>query len=161
MDANIAIAQATGLRRVAADLDHVWDDFLQGTRTPDKEEFTGEEFAGCMLAAPVLRGLAAELALKAIASKVTGKHSKEHDLAKLFDGLDQSAQTAIEQQHKDVVARAVHGSVQSILTRHKDDFRDSRYVGESWQPGTNPTYAYGADLDIAIRALIAAFGKLP
>ena len=31
MDANIAIAQAKGLRRVAADLDRGWDDFLQGT----------------------------------------------------------------------------------------------------------------------------------
>ena len=37
MDANIAIAQAKGLRRVAADLDRAWDDFLNGTRTPDKE----------------------------------------------------------------------------------------------------------------------------
>ena len=49
------------LRRVAADLDRGWDDFLQGTRTPDNEEFAGEEFAGCMLAAPILRALAAEL----------------------------------------------------------------------------------------------------
>ena len=34
MDANIAIAQARGLRRVAADLDRVWDDYLKGDRTP-------------------------------------------------------------------------------------------------------------------------------
>ena len=63
---------------MAADLDHGWDDFLQGARTPDNEEFAGEELAeplrwrtstrripdneefageelaGCMLAAPIL-----------------------------------------------------------------------------------------------------------
>ena len=161
MDANITIAQAMGLRRVVADLDHVWDDYLQGTRTPDNEKFAGEEFVGCMLAAPILRALAAELALKAITSKMTGTHERGHDLLKLFDALDQSAQTAIEQQHKDGNAWIIHGSVRSILTSHKDDFVDSRYVGESWRPGTNPPYAYGADLDVALRALIAAFYELP
>ena len=57
MDANITIAQAMGLRRVVADLDHVWDDYLQGTRTPDNEKFAGEEFVGCMLAAPTCEPL--------------------------------------------------------------------------------------------------------
>ena len=45
MDANIAIAQARGLRRVAADLDRVWDDYLQGNRTADDEKFPAEDGA--------------------------------------------------------------------------------------------------------------------
>ena len=109
MDANIAIAQACGLRRVAADLDRVWDDYLQGNRTDDDEESSGEEFLGSMLAAPVVRALAAELALKAITIMTTGALKLGHDLLKLFDALDQKTQTAIEQQRKDVVERAVHG----------------------------------------------------
>ena len=157
MDANIAIAQAKGLRRVAADLGRGWDDFLHGTRTPDKEEFAGEEFAGCMLAAPILRALAAELALKAIASKMTGTHERGHDLLKLFDGLDQSVRDCIEQQDAAVRHVRTHGSVRSVLANHNDDFTGWRYLGESWQ-GKNP---YGDDLDAALRALIAAFHELP
>ena len=159
MDANIAIAQAMGLRRVAADLDCAWDDFLNGTRTPDKEEFAGEEFAGCMLAAPILRALAAELALKAIASKMTGTHERGHNLLELFDGLDQSARDCIEQQAVAVRHVRTHGSIQSVLSNHKCDFSGWRYLGEgeSWQ-GKNP---YGDDLDVALRALIAAFHELP
>ena len=157
MDANIAIAQATGLRRVAADLDRAWHDFVNGTRTPDKEEFAGEEFAGCMLAAPILRALAAELALKAISSKMTGTHEREHDLLKLFDGLDQSARDCIEQQAAAVRHVGTHGPIRSVLSNHKDDFTGWRYLGESWK-GKNP---YGDDLDVALRALIAAFHELP
>ena len=115
MDANIAIAQARGLRRVAADLDRVWDDYLKGDRTPadDNDAKFPAEFLGSMLAAPVVRALAAELALKAIAIKTTGDHKLGHDLLKLFDALDQKTQMAIEQKRKGVVERVVHGSVRS------------------------------------------------
>ena len=158
MDANVAIAQAMGLRRVAADLDR---DGAQMTRNPDDEKFRGEKFIGCLLAAPVLRALAAELALKAISIKTTGAHKRGHDLLKLFDALDQKTQAAIE-KHKGVIERFVHGSVRSILGKHRDDFTDSRYIGESWRPGVNPpTYAYGGDLDVALQALIATFNELP
>ena len=98
MDANIAIAQAMGLRRVAAELGHGWDDFLQSTRTATNEEFAGEEFAGSMFTAPTLRAFAAEVALKAIAIKGTGTCRRMHDLLQLFDELDQSARGCIEQQ---------------------------------------------------------------
>ena len=150
MDANVAIAQAMGLRRVAAELDRTYDAFLKGThqQNTDKEEFAGEEFAGCMLAAPILRALAAELALKAIASKVTGTHERGHDLLKLFDGLDQSTRDCIEQQD---------ASVRSSFAEHRTDFIEWRYLGESWQ-GVN---TYARDLDVALRALIAAFNELP
>ena len=159
MDANIAIAQTLGLRRVAADLDRTWAAFLKGDRTQgDNEElFAGEEFAGCMLAAPILRALAAELALKAIASKMTGAHERGHDLLKLFDGLKQSARDCIERQDASVRHVRTHGSVRSILASHKDDFTAWRYLGERWQ-GMNP---YGDDLDVALSALIAAFNELP
>lgn len=49
-----------------------------------------------MLAASVVRALAAELALKAIAIKTTGDRERGHDLLKLFDALDQKTQRAIE-----------------------------------------------------------------
>ena len=122
MRMEIAIAQARGLRRVAADLDRVWDDYLKGNRTPTHEKFPAEEFLGSMLAAPVVRALAAELALKAVAIKTTGAHKRGHDLLQLFDALDQKTQTTIEQQRKGVVERVVHGSVRSILAQHKGDF---------------------------------------
>ena len=150
MDANIAIAQAAGLRRVAADLDRNYDEFLKGARTQDNEEFPGEEFAGCMLATPVLRALGAELALKAIASKMTGSHARGHDLLKLFDGLGQDARDRIEQQ--DASARGRLGS-------HKDDFIDYRYLGETWQKGMNP-YRDNLEFDATLRALITAFNEL-
>lgn len=78
----IAIAQATGMRRAADDLARAWsiDIGLQapGLFTSDedaaKEKFPGEKFLGNMLAAPVLHALAAELALKAIAIKTSGTH---------------------------------------------------------------------------------------
>ena len=160
MRMEIAIAQARGLRRVAADLDRVWDDYLKGNRTPTHEEFPAEEFLGSMLAAPVVRALAAELALKAVAIKTTGAHKRGHDLLQLFDALDQKTQTTIEQQRKGVVERVVHGSVRSILAQHKGDFTASRYVGEM-PPGSKPTFAYGADLDVALQDLIAVFEELP
>ena len=163
MDANIAIAQARGLRRVAADLDRVRDDYLKGDRTPaddDDARFPAEEFLGSMLAAPVVRALAAELALKAIAIKTTGDHEWGHNLLKLFDALDQETQLTIEQKREDVVERVVHGSVRSILAKHKDDFTDSRYVG-AMAPGSKPTFAYGVDLDVALQDLIAVFEELP
>ena len=163
MDANIAIAQARGLRRVASDLDRVWDDYLKGNRTPADDEnakFFAEEFLGCMLAAPVVRALAAELALKAIAIKTTGDHQRGHDLRKLFDALDQNTQRAIEQKRKGEIERVVHGSVRSILGKHKDDFTASRYVGEM-PPGSKATFAYGVDLDVALLDLIAVFEELP
>ena len=162
MDANVAIAQACGLRRVAADLDRVWHSYLEGNRTSaddDNALFPNEEFLGSMLAAPVVRALAAELALKAIAIKTTGAHKKGHDLLKLFDALDQKTQTAIEQERKGVVERAAHGSVRSILEKHKDDFTASRYVGEM-PPGSKPTFAFGDDLDVALQDLIAVFKEL-
>lgn len=163
MDANIAIAQARGLRRVAADLDRVWDDYLKGNRTAaddNDEKFPDEEFLGSMLAAPVVRALAAELALKAIIIKTTGDDKWGHDLLKLFDALDQKTQRAIEQKRKGVTERVVHGSVRSILAKHKDDFTASRYVGEM-PPGSKPTFAYGVDLDVALQDLIAVFDELP
>ena len=160
MRMEIAIAQARGLRRVAADLDRVWDDYLKGNRTPADEKFPAEEFLGSMVAAPVVRALAAELALKAVAIKTTGAHKWGHDLLKLFDALDQKTQTAIEQQRKGVVERVVHGSVRSILAKHKDDFTASRYVGEM-PDGSKPTFAYGVDLDVALQDLIAVFEELP
>ncbi len=162
-DANIAIAQARGLRRVAADLDRVWDAYLKGNRTAADDndaKFPDEEFLGSMLAAPVVRALAAELALKAIAAKTTGEHESEHDLLKLFDALDQKTQRAIEQKRKGVIERVVHGPVRSILAKHKDDFTASRYVGEM-PPGSKLTFAYGVDLDVALQDLIAVFDELP
>ena len=156
MKAHIAAVQAAGLRRVAADLDRVWVDCLEGDQRHD--DVPAEKFLGSMLGAPVLRALAAELALKAIAIKTTGRHKRGHNLLKLFDALDQNTQTAIEQQRKGVVERVVHGSVRSILEKHKDDFTASRYVGEI-APGSKPTFAYGVDLDVALQDLIAVLGK--
>ena len=164
MDANIAIAQARGLRRVAADLDRVWDDYLKGNRTPADDNdaiFPAEEFLGSMLAAPVVRALAAELALKAVAIKTTGTHKLGHDLLKLFDALDQKTQTAIEQERKGVIERAVHGSVRSILAKHKDDFTASRYVGEMPAGWLCPARPSGTASSIASRVRRRLSGSSP
>ena len=59
-----------------------------------------------------------------------------------------------------MVERVVHGSVRSILAKHKGDFTASRYVGEM-PPGSKPTFAYGVDLDVALQDMIAVFEELP
>lgn len=167
MDTNTTIAQVMGLRRVAADLDRGWGDFLQGARNPDNEEFAGEEFAGCMLAPPILRAFAAELALRAMAVKTAAprtrrkQSSPRHDLLDLFDALDQSTRARIEQQFASTQPSWTSESVRSILEGHKDDFNAWRYLGQRYHPGMVKQYVYGGDLDAALRALIAAFRELP
>ena len=164
MDTKITIAQAVGLRRVAADLDRTWGTYMEGKTQGDNELFPGEEFVGCMLAAPILRAFAAEMALKAIAIKTAGARMRRkrptrgrHNLLELFDALDQSTRDCIDQQARQYDAYRTHGSVRSVLASHKDDFNDFRFLGESWR-GKNP---YGDDLDVALCALIAAFHELP
>ena len=156
MRMEIAITQAAGLRRVAADLDRVWVGHLKGG-----DRTTPDEFLGSMLAAPVLRALAAELALKAVAIKTTGAHKRGHDLLKLFDALDQKTQTAIGA----AAARAWSSGLcmglcgpSSPSTKATSPLR--RYVGEM-PPGSKPTFAYGDDLDVALQDLIAVFEELP
>ena len=109
-----------------------------------------------MFAASILRAFAAEVALKAIAIKATGTCSRVHDLLQLFDELDQNARACIEQQGAPL-REYRWDSMRSILADHKGDFMNWRYyVGE--QQGMNPC---GDDMDVALRALIAAFHELP
>ena len=81
-----------------------------------------------MLAGPILRALAAELALKAIASKTTGSYPRGLDLLKLFDGLERSARDSIDQQDAATQHVLTYGSVPSILAKHKNDFIDFRCI---------------------------------
>ena len=130
---------------------------MRGAPAATNELFTGEGLAGWLLAAPILRALAAELVLKAIAAKTTGAYQRGHDLLKLFDQLDQSAIGSIERRHRTSSHVPTLGSVRSILASHRDDFVDFRYLGERWK-GQNP---YGADLDSVLRVLIAVARELP
>ena len=72
----------------------------------------------------MLRALAVELTLKALAFKRTGKYLWIHDLLKLYDDLDTDTQ-AIISKIEDIQGVA---PVRHILEKHKNDFVYWRYL---------------------------------
>ena len=75
----------------------------------------------------VLRALAVELTLKALAFRRTGKFKKIHDLLKLYDSLGTDTQEIIS---KIEGLNGINGvaPVRGILEKHKNDFVDWRYL---------------------------------
>ena len=160
---HVVIVQATGMQRVSSDLDKTFLEFVFRGRTAGKERFPGEEFCGSMLSAPVIRALATELALKAIRIKVSGKYFEGHDLAMLFEKLDQDTRDLIEKNHKSS-SEWSHRPVQSILEEHRNDFVRFRYLAE--KPGGSirdwsDMSAFGDDLRDVLCVLISTFNGLP
>lgn len=87
---------------------------------------------------PMLLALAMELALKAwfVFDFDNPKHSKSHDLSKLFGRLKSKSQETLDQEFKRCVAPHhpnifyVDYGIEHVLYQHKDAFVDWRYMHE-------------------------------
>ena len=128
MNDDVAILQARAFQIVADDL-HVK---LNSYKKTD-EGINGLVVVGYGSSIVVLRALAVELTLKALAFKRTGKYLRNHDLLKLYDDLDTDTQAIISK------IEDIHGvaPVRRILEKHKNDFTDWRYLqdmqdGDKW-----------------------------
>jgi HEPN domain-containing protein len=147
MNLNVLVSQVRGLRRTADDLLAEFDRSMQPSArpaTPDEED----RFVASVLVMPILRALAAELSLKAISIKRSGKFDTGHDLRKLYDALDDDTRNRIKQK----AAAKWMDPIQGTLTKHKDDFVAWRYAGEDKTLNTNPS-----DLDEAVEVLMAVY----
>ncbi|MCY4400885.1 MAG: hypothetical protein OXE96_16330 [Gemmatimonadetes bacterium] len=157
MNLDVVESQIRGLRRAADDLDAEFDRLIQpGTKLPstpdDKDRFTAS-----VLVMPILRALAAELALKAISFKRSGSFERWHDLRDLYDDLDNDTRNLIEQKAIGYQKTKAHrvDPVPVTLTSHRTDFVNWRYAGENKPLNANPN-----DLDDAVEILMAVYGDI-
>ena len=151
MNATVTIAQAKGLRRVAADLTHEFRDFLS-----PHGSFDGSQVAGYAIAAPILRALAVELALKAISIKSAGTCLRSHNLVELFDELDEDMRSRIDRRGESILLHSTCPSIRSILANHQNDFTSWRYLGEN----PRDLAPSGKDLHAALDTLIATYEEI-
>lgn len=87
---------------------------------------------------PMLLALSMELALKAwfVFDFDDPKHSKSHDLARLFEALKPESKEKLDAEFKRSVAPYcpsvfyVDYSIRDVLFQHKDAFVDWRYIHE-------------------------------
>lgn len=150
MNLHVLESQIRGLRRAADDLFTEFDRSIQpGARpaTPDEQD----RFEASILVMPILRALAAELSLKAISFKRSGAFEWTHDLRALYDALDDDIRNRIERK----AAAKWMDSIQSTLTKHKEDFVGWRYAWEDKPLNTNPN-----DLDEAVGILMAVYEEV-
>ena len=87
------------------------------------------KIGGYLFSTIILRALAAECALKALAAKSTGKYRRDklgHDLSKLYDDLTPEVRELI-----DSIAETLGiASPKTILEKHRGDFVDWRYPSD-------------------------------
>ncbi len=153
MNLDRAIDQVVALRVTARDLYASYDTQPQDpTGASPVLPLDAPRSTGYLVALVVLRSLATEIALKAISYKRTQAYLREHNLLLLHDDLDDDARRIIEQVGSE------HGiaSVRDILTAHKDDFVDWRYLGE----GGDRAEPDLVELDGVIGVLLAVFDRL-
>ena len=137
MDPDLALTEVRGLRRTADDLFTEFDRAVQAPRTRPSTDVETERFVASVLVMPILRALAAEIALKVISFKRSGTHLKTHDLRELYDNLDVGTRSLIEQTVKE--QEGVWDKIEDILTAHRNDFVDWRYIGEGGDGNSDPT----------------------
>ena len=151
MNLHVLESQVRGLRRTADDLLAEFDRSIQPSArlpaTPDEQD----RFLASVLVMPILRALAAELALKAISFKRSGTFKKIHNLRALYDLLDDDTRNRIEQK----AAAKRMDPVCDVLEKHKTDFVDWRYAGEDKLLNANPS-----DLDEAVGVLMAVYEEI-
>lgn len=114
---------------------------LRKTQNHPAREFGEHEDGGDLKdigVEPMLLALAMELALKAwfVFDFDDPKHSKSHDLIKLFDALKSESKEKLDAAFKRSVARHhpnifyVDYGIRHVLFQHKDAFTDWRYIHE-------------------------------
>ena len=136
--------QALALQAVANDL-HTSINGLSNPKTREEEK----RFFGYPISMVVLRALAVELTLKALAFRVTGNFKKIHNLLELYDDLGTDTQAIISKVEN------IHGiaPVRRILEKHKNDFIDWRYLTDMQQDGGN-MHADFTDIGQALDVLL-------
>ena len=119
----LAIYEATALHAVANDL-YTSLNILSNPKTCKSTDEETKRLIGYSISIVMLRALAVELTLKALAFRRTGKFKGIHDLLELYDDLDTDTQALISK------IKDVHGvvPVRCILEKHKDDFVAWRYL---------------------------------
>ena len=125
MNDGLAIHQAMPLQAVANDL-HTSLNSLSNPKTYKSTDEEKRRLLGYSISIVVLRALAVELTLKALAFKRTGKYCSTHNLLKLHTDLGTDTQALIS-KIEDIQGIA---SVERILEKHKNDFVDWRYTME-------------------------------
>ena len=146
-------SQAVSLRQVA-------DDLHEGLNqmTKDVVQTIGTDkisrVIGYTLSMVMLRALATELLLKAMAFKKAGRYRKDrdgHDLLILFNDLDSDTKKIVTPQ----ASSQGIAPLEQILEKHKDDFTEWRHIVEN-DGGT----AGFLDLDKAFLVLIAVYRQM-
>lgn len=153
MNVDRAIGQVLALRRIAKDVYVRYDTQPQvPTAASPVLPLDASKSTGYVATLIVLRGLATEIALKAISYKRIQDYVREHDLLLLHDELDDDTRRIIEQVGSE------HGiaSVRDVLKAHKDDFVDWRYLGE----GGDRAEPDLVELDGVIGVLLAVLERL-
>ena len=137
---------AIGFRVTANDLQDIMNQLTsRGTMQPGAEL----KLYGYFLSVAVLRALAAECMLKAIACARTGSFEHQHNLSQLYEALDGPAKGFIERLADS------HGvaSPKRVLKRHRNDFLEWRYpTGTSRRTDL-------LDLDRVLEVLDTAFRR--
>ena len=113
-------ATAIGCRVTANDLQDIMNRLTSGGTIQAGAE---AKLFGYFLSVAVLRALAAECMLKAIACARTGSFEHQHNLSHLYEALDGAAKGFIERLADS------HGvaSPKRVLKRHRNDFVEWRY----------------------------------
>ncbi len=137
MSLDVLEAQVSGLRLVADDLKMAFNRIIQPSprpATPDEND----RFIASVMVMPIVIALAAELSLKAISIKRSGRpdgYKPTHDLSELYGELDDDTRSRIEQK----AASESMASIERTLAEHKNDFVSWRYAGEEDMPlNTDP-----------------------
>ena len=151
MNDGLAIFQAMALQVVANDL-HVSLNSLSNPKTYKSTDEEKKRLLGYSTSMVVLRALAVELTLKALAFRRTGKFKKIHDLLELYDDLGTDTQAIISK------IEDIHGvaPARRILEKHKNDFVDWRYL-INMQDGDNIHVDF-PDIGRALEVLLLVYG---
>ena len=130
------VAHAVSLRRIA---DNLQNDLMYITKGAPQtfdaaiETMTGDDetswVLGSVSSTVILRALATELLLKALAFKKTGHYRKDrdgHDLLILFKDLDSDTKKIVAAQESNQGI----APLKQILEEHKKDFEAWRYIAD-------------------------------
>ena len=134
MKTDLTAAQARSLLWAAR---HMQDLLNVSVKVPNPDPV---QATGCFFSAILLRAFAAEVALKAMYTKETGKAPQwEHNLSIPFCGLKPSTQRSLDQRFQRIrkLKAGYDGrsqSIEQVINDHKDDFVHWRYIFERQGP---------------------------
>ena len=108
---------------------------------------------GYLLSFLILQALAAETAIKASQVLKLGYFTHGHDLLELFEEMPYDMQQSINVVYQAFVP---NGQIKDVLTKHKSDFEDWRYIYEL-KDGTSVNFL---DLLVGTEAIILNFDAI-